>query len=255
MPADTHALSFIPLPGIGAIREGDDLAQILLDALARAGLAPANGDVLAITQKIVSKAEGRTRRLGAVTPSPAAVALARETRKDPRLVELILQESRGIVRTRADLVIVEHRLGLVLANAGIDRSNVTGDDDMVLLLPLDPDASARHVRERVREAGAEIGVIITDSVGRAWRKGTVGIAIGTAGVAPFTDLRGRQDLTGRALQVSEIAPADSLAAAAVLVMGEAAEATPVVLVRGAIGVEGDAPASSVLRPAGEDLFR
>lgn len=256
MRAVPPALSFTPLPGIGAIREGDDLAEILLDALARAGLVLADGDVLAITQKIVSKAEGRTRRLAAVTPSTEAEALARETRKDPRLVELILQESRGIVRTRADLVIVEHRLGLVLANAGIDRSNVTGHDDTVLLLPLDPDASARRVRERVREAaGAQIGVIVTDSVGRAWRKGTVGIAIGTAGVAPFTDLRGRHDLNGRALQVSEIAPADSLAAAAVLVMGEAAEATPVVLIRGAVGVAGEAPASAALRPAGEDLFR
>jgi len=250
------ALSFTPVPGIPEVRPGDDLAALLLAALARAGLALAAGDVLAVTQKIVSKSEGRLCRLADVTPSPRAVALAAETRKDPRIVELILRESREVVRTRPDLVIAEHRLGIVLANAGIDRSNVADGEDAVLLLPEDPDATAARLRAALeRAAGVALGVIITDSVGRAWRRGTVGLAIGTAGVAPFEDLRGRTDMTGRVLQVSEIAPADSLAAAAVLVMGEAAEATPVVLVRGAGGGGPDVPATTVLRPKAEDLFR
>jgi coenzyme F420-0:L-glutamate ligase/coenzyme F420-1:gamma-L-glutamate ligase len=249
-------LSFTPVPGLPEVRAGDDLAALVLAALGRAGLALAAGDVLAVTQKVVSKAEGRLRRLAEVTPSPRAVALAAETRKDPRIVELILAESRDIVRTRPDLVIAEHRLGIVLANAGIDRSNLAGGEDAVLLLPLDPDGTAARMRAALeRAAGVPLGVIVTDSVGRAWRRGTVGLAIGTAGVAPFEDLRGRRDMAGRVLQVSEIAPADSLAAAAVLVMGEAAEATPVVLVRGAGGGGPDVPASAVLRPRAEDLFR
>lgn len=250
-------ISFIALTGIAEVRAGDDLAGILLEALERAGLAPADGDVLAVAQKIVSKAEGRMRRLSDVAPSPAAVKLAGATRKDPRLVELILQESRSIVRTRRDLIIAEHRLGLVLANAGIDRSNVTGDEETVLLLPLDPDASAERLRTALgAAAGARVGVIVTDSLGRAWRKGTLGVAIGTAGVAPYRDLRGGRDRTGRVLQVSEIAPADSLAATAVLLMGEAAEGTPAVLIRGAASLcAGEGPASAVLRPISEDLFR
>lgn len=249
-------LSFTPLPGLPAIGQGDDLAALIGAALAGAGLALADGDVLAVTQKIISKAEGRLRRLAGVSPSARARELAAETGKDPRLVELILQESTGIVRRRRDLIISEHRLGMVLANAGIDRSNLGGGEAEVLLLPVDPDASAVRLREAL-EAGSGrcLGIIITDSVGRAWRRGTVGLAIGTAGVAPFADLRGRPDLAGRALQVSEIAPADSLAAAAVLVMGEAAEGTPVVIIRGARGGGDNQPAGSVLRPRDEDLFR
>jgi coenzyme F420-0:L-glutamate ligase/coenzyme F420-1:gamma-L-glutamate ligase len=257
MPAmTTPALSITAIGRFPEVRRGDDLARLLADALAAAELALADGDILAVTQKIVSKAEGRSRTLDEVTPSARAIELGHETRKDPRLVELILQESRSIVRTRPDLIIAEHRLGIVLANAGIDRSNLPGAEDSVLLLPEDPDASARRLRAALQAAsGAKLGVIITDSVGRAWRKGTVGLAIGTAGVAPFLDLRGRSDRQGRKLQVSEIAPADSLAAAAALVMGEAAEGTPAVLIRGASGVTGEAPASAVLRPAAEDLFR
>ncbi len=249
-------LTFTPLHGLPEVQTGDDLGRLLADALERVHMRLANGDVLAVTQKIVSKAEGRLRRLAEVKPSAHAQTLARETRKDPRIVELILQESRAVVRTRPDLIIAEHRLGIVLANAGIDRSNVAGGDDVVLLLPIDPDATASRLRRELGQAAAvRIGVIITDSVGRAWRKGTVGIAIGTSGVAPFVDLRGTRDMTGRALQVSEIAPADSLAAAAVLLMGEAAEATPVVLIRGAGGGTAEAPATAVLRPRSEDLFR
>lgn len=250
------ALLITPLGGLPEVRPGDDLGELLLGALRHANLAPAAGDVLAVTQKIVSTAEGRVRRLADIVPSARALALATETHKDPRLVELILQESRDIVRRRRDLIIAEHRLGIVLANAGIDRSNLAGNDDTVLLLPADPDASAARLRERLQAASGErCGVIITDSVGRAWRKGTVGIAIGTAGVAPFLDLRGRRDRHGRALQVSEIAPADSLAAAAALVMGEAAEGIPAVLIRGAALALGEGSAAAVLRPRAEDLFR
>ncbi len=250
------ALSLTPLGGLPEVRPGDDLGELLLGALADEDIGLADGDILAVTQKIVSKAEGRARRLAEVTPSPRAVTLGAETGKDPRLVELILRESRQIVRTRRELIIAEHRLGIVLANAGIDRSNLSGDDDTVLLLPEDPDASAARLRNALQAAsGARLGVIITDSVGRAWRKGTVGIAIGVAGVAAFVDLRGRRDRHGRALQVSEIAPADSLAAAAALVMGEAAEGIPAVLIRGAAGALGEGPAAAVLRPRAEDLFR
>jgi coenzyme F420-0:L-glutamate ligase/coenzyme F420-1:gamma-L-glutamate ligase len=250
------ALSFTPVPGLPEVQAGDDLARLLLEALGKARLVLADGDVVAVTQKIVSKAEGRQRLLADVAPSPRAQALARETRKDARIVELILAESRDIVRTRPDLIIAEHRLGIVLANAGIDHSNVAGGDETVLLLPADPDATAVKLRRELeRSYGVRLGVIITDSVGRAWRKGTLGIAIGTAGIAPLRDLRGTRDRTGRPLQVSEIAPADSLAAAAVLLMGEAAEGTPAVLIRGADGGGDDNPATAVLRPKAEDLFR
>jgi coenzyme F420-0:L-glutamate ligase/coenzyme F420-1:gamma-L-glutamate ligase len=250
------SLSFLPVPGLPRVQAGDDLAGLIAAALAAAGMALQSGDLLAVTQKVVSKAEGRLRRLADVVPSPRALELAAGTAKDARLVELILQESRSVIRTRRDLIITEHRLGLVLANAGIDRSNIEAGEDTVLLLPENPDSSARRLRDALSATyGVRLGVLITDSLGRAWRKGTVGVAIGTAGLAPFVDLRGRRDLNGRALQVSEIAPADSLAAAAVLLMGEAAEGTPVVLIRGAALSAGDAPASTVLRPAADDLFR
>lgn len=252
----TAALTVTPLGGLPEVRAGDDVGALLLAALAAAGISLVDGDIIAITQKIISKAEGRLRRLADVVPGERALALARETGKDARIVELILQESRAVLRVRADLLIVEHRLGLVLANAGIDRSNTGSGEDAVLLLPSDPDASAARLRETLeRASGVRLGVIVTDSVGRAWRRGTVGIAIGTSGVAPFVDLRGRPDRGRRTLQSSEIAPADSLAAAAVLVMGEAAEGTPAALIRGATGVTGEAAAHTVLRTPGEDLFR
>lgn len=250
------ALSFTPLPGLPAVGPDDDLAVLIISALEEAGLQLQDGDVLAVTQKIVSKAEGRQRALAEVEARAAALALARETGKDPRLAELILAESREILRKRGELIISEHRLGMVLANAGIDRSNVDGGEDEVLLLPVDPDASARQLRSAIEAVSRRrLGVIITDSVGRAWRRGTVGLAIGTAGVTPLEDLRGEPDINGRPLQVSEVAPADSLAAAAVLVMGEAAEATPVVIIRGAGGGGDNPPASMVLRSRNEDLFR
>jgi coenzyme F420-0:L-glutamate ligase/coenzyme F420-1:gamma-L-glutamate ligase len=254
------ALRLTPLGGLPEVHPGDDLGALILAGFAAAGLVPEDGDIVAVTQKIVSKAEGRLRRLADVRPGARALELARATGKDASLAELILEESRAVLRTRPDLVIVEHRLGLVLANAGIDRSNTGGDHDCALLLPLDPDASAARLRATLEQAsGVRLGVIITDSVGRAWRKGTVGLAIGVSGVAPFVDLRGRCDRGGRTLQASEIAPADSLAAAAVLVMGEAAENTPVALIRGAgaftQGAASEAAARTVQRAPAEDLFR
>jgi len=250
-------LEFLPVAGVPLVQAGDDLAAILIAALRAAGCLPAAGDVVAVAQKIVSKAEGRRVRLDSVTPSAEARDIAARANKDPRVVELILKESRAILRVVPGVIISEHHTGLVLANAGIDRSNLEDSDATALLLPVDPDASAARLRDRLQQAfGVSLGVLITDSIGRAWRLGTVGTAIGCAGVAALNDLRGTRDLFGRVLQVSEVAVADSLAAAAVLAMGEAAEGTPLVLIRGAGG--GQAPeqtARTALRPEDEDLFR
>lgn len=254
-------LTFHPVPGVPLVRAGDDLPGLVIGALKGAGLAPGRGDVVAVAQKIVSKAEGRLVELGGIEPSAEARDIARRADKEPAVVELILRESRSVLRVTPGVIIVEHRTGVVLANAGIDRSNVeAGRDDVALLLPEDPDRSAANLRARLEaEFGGPLGVIVTDSIGRPWRLGTVGTAIGAAGLVALKDLRGRTDLFGRRLQVSEVAVADSLAAAAVLVMGEAAEGTPLVLVRGA-GVGGSDEAESQtarsqLRPRDQDLFR
>ena len=250
-------MRFTPIPGVPLVAAGADLADLVTRALRAADEIPATGDVVAVAQKIVSKAEGRRVLLATVTPSPRAVELARQASKDPRVVELILRESRAVVRVSPGVIITEHNTGVVLANAGIDRSNLEGSDDAALLLPVDPDASAAALRDRLqRDFGVALGVLITDSIGRAWRLGTVGTAIGCAGVLALNDLRGQKDLFGRTLQVSEVAVADSLAAAAVLVMGEAAEGTPLVLIRGAgAGDDRGQTARAALRPRDEDLFR
>jgi coenzyme F420-0:L-glutamate ligase/coenzyme F420-1:gamma-L-glutamate ligase len=248
-------LAFYRLDSVPLIERGDDLAAIILAALRDAELSLQPGDILAVAQKIVSKAEGRRVRLADVAPSAQAQALAAETAKDPRMVELILRESRRVVRTRPGLLIVEHRLGIILANAGIDRSNVAGDEDTVLLLPQDPDASAHGLRAALEDAsGVAPGIMIVDSIGRPWRLGTTGVPVGVAGVTVLQDLRGQPDLFGREMQVAEVAPADSLAAAAVLLMGEGAEGTPVVLLRG-LAAAPDQPLAAVLRPSHEDLFQ
>ncbi|MFN9090518.1 MAG: coenzyme F420-0:L-glutamate ligase, partial [Alphaproteobacteria bacterium] len=208
------------------VQAGDDLAGLLLAAMARAGLTPQSGDVLAVAQKIVSKAEGRSVALASVQPSAAARKLAEQTGKDARLVELILSESQYVVRARPNLIIVRHRLGFVMANAGIDQSNI-GQEDYALLLPRDPDASAAVLAARLG-----LPVVITDSFGRAWRRGTVGVAIGAAGLPALQDLRGQADLFGRTLMVSITGFADEIAAAAGLVMGQGAEGQPAVLLRG-----------------------
>jgi coenzyme F420-0:L-glutamate ligase/coenzyme F420-1:gamma-L-glutamate ligase len=249
-------LRFRRIAGFPLIGPGADLAGLISGALRASGEIPAAGDVVAVAQKVVSKAEGRVVRLDHVEPSERARAIAGQADKDPRVVELILRESRSVIRVSRGVIITEHNTGVILANAGIDRSNLEGSDDAALLLPEDPDASAARLRNRLQaDFGVPLGVIVTDSIGRAWRLGTVGTAIGCAGVLALHDLRGQRDLFGRQLQVSEVAVADSLAAAAVLVMGEAAEGTPLVLIRGAGAGTSDQTARHALRPPGEDLFR
>ncbi len=240
------------------VRAGDDLAILIAAALERAGQTLRPRDVIVVAQKIVSKAEGRSVDLASVTPSAEAVRLGKEIGKDPRLVELILSESARVVRSRPNLMIVEHRLGFVMANAGVDQSNVAPADGIhrALLLPRDPDASAAALRANLQERfGVEIGVVISDSFGRAWRRGTCGIAIGAAGLPSLIDLRGQPDLFGRTLEVSIIGFADEIAAAASLLQGQAAEAQPVVLVRGLDWTAPPAPAAELVRPSAEDLFR
>lgn len=248
----------IALGGVPLVRAGDDLASIVLDALAQSAEALVAGDVLVIAQKIFSKAEGRLVVLSSVTPSPRAEALAGETRKDPRVVELILQEAAEVVRHKADLLVVEHRLGFVTANAGIDMSNLqhATPDDTVLMLPEDPDASCSRLRDALAaRTGVRVGVIMNDSHGRAFRNGVVGVAIGVSGVAALADLRGRPDLFGRKLAITEVAVADELAGAASLLMGQADEARPIVLARGFPLLQREASARELYRPKHMDVFR
>jgi coenzyme F420-0:L-glutamate ligase/coenzyme F420-1:gamma-L-glutamate ligase len=251
-------LALTALPGIPLVKPGDDLAAHIIAALERAGERLQPGDVLVVAQKVVSKAEGRFFALDEIEPSAKAAALAETVDKDARLVELILSESRRVVRHRPGVLIVEHRLGYVLANAGIDASNIEpeGGQQRILLLPVDPDASCRRLRDALR-ARTEVAaaVIVNDSVGRAWRNGTVAIALGAAGLSSLLDLRGALDLFGRPLRVSQVGLADQLAAAASLVQGEAAEGTPVVLIRGFAPEQADAGAAGLIRKPEEDLFR
>jgi coenzyme F420-0:L-glutamate ligase/coenzyme F420-1:gamma-L-glutamate ligase len=242
------------------IHPGDDLGQIIITALEENSLTLMDGDVLVLAQKIVSKAEGRLVNLNQVIPSSRALELAAITQKDARFVELVLRESAEVLRTRINTLIVQHRLGFVCANAGIDHSNVRGewgdDEDWVLLLPEDPDQSARKLREQMRaQYGCDVGVMIIDSHGRAWRTGTVGVAIGIAGVPGLVDLRGVPDLFGFNLRITQVGAADELAAAASLVMGQAAEGTPVVHVRGFPYPLRDSKLAELIREKELDLFR
>jgi len=253
-------LTLTPLPDIPLIQPGDDLAPIILLALKRAGISLEDGDILVLAQKIVSKAEGRLVNLSSVTASSQAVELGGLAQKDPRLAELILRESNAVLRTRPGTIVVEHRLGFVCASAGVDHSNVLGEggqlEDWVLMLPVNPDASAQSLRQRLEAAGdARLGVLIIDSHGRAWRLGTVGVAIGLAGLPGLEDLRGQPDLFGFRLQITQVGVADELAAAASLVMGQAAEGTPVVHVRGFPYLLREGSLGELLRPKEEDLFR
>ena len=255
MPAQ---LTITGLRGVPMVQPGDDLAALTMAAYAATGVAPEDGDVLVVAQKIVSKAERRYVDVATVRPSERAIALAAEVDKDPRFVEVVLSEATRVVRHRPGLLIVEHRLGFVMANAGIDHSNVAAQDDgeRVLLLPVDPDGSAHTLRQRLMDVfGVGIGIIISDSFGRPWRKGTVGVAIGAAGLPAFVDLRGQPDLFGRELLVTETGFADEIAAAAGLLMGQADEAIPIVLVRGLAWSAPDQPAAALVRPAEHDLFR
>jgi coenzyme F420-0:L-glutamate ligase/coenzyme F420-1:gamma-L-glutamate ligase len=246
------------LAGVPLVQPGDDLGAIAAAAFAANGVAPEEGDVLVVAQKIVSKAEGRYVDISTVRPSERAIALAAELDKDPRFVEVVLSESKRVVRHRPGLLIVEHRLGFVMANAGIDHSNIGWEagSERVLLLPVDPDGSAHALRQYLIGAfGVELGVIISDSFGRPWRKGTVGVAIGASGLPALVDLRGHPDLFGRELLVTETGFADEIAAAAGLLMGQADEAVPMVLVRGLAWSAPDRPAGFLIRPAEHDLFR
>jgi coenzyme F420-0:L-glutamate ligase/coenzyme F420-1:gamma-L-glutamate ligase len=253
-------LLFTALPGVPIVQPGDNLASLILEGFKRADIELEDGDVVILAQKIVSKAEGRVIDLQSVEPSTPAIDLAEETRKDPRVVELILRESRKVLRTRDDLIIVEHRLGFICANAGIDHSNVAdpseGGGDSVLLLPEDPDVSAVKIREELYAAtDIKPGVLIIDSHGRAWRMGTVGISIGAAGFPMLLDLRGRPDMTGRLLRVTQVGLGDEIAAGASALMGQADERTPIVHLRGLPYPLRDGALSELLRPEEFDLFR
>ena len=254
----TTALTLTALSAFPMVEPGDDLAELIIASLAASALQLADGDVLVLAQKIVSKSENRYAYLNEVSPGARALELAPQVDKDPRLVELILSESSEVVRSRPGVIIVEHRLGYVHANAGIDKSNIQSDEanPRVLLLPLDADSSASQLRQRILAlTGKAVFVIINDSAGRAWRTGTVGMAIGTAGFEPLEDLIGTGDLFGRKMEVTEVAVADELAAAASFVMGQAAEAAPVVLVRGASLQAADTGSTALIRNKELDLFR
>ena len=252
------SLEIIPLQGLPLIGAGDDLIELMASGFGRSGVTPRAGDVLVVAQKIVSKAEGRLVDLATVEPSANALRLAAEVDKDPRLVEIILSESVRVVRARRGVLIVEHRLGFVMANAGVDQSNVGPADgaQRALLLPRNPDRSAETLRLGLTaQTGADIAVVINDSFGRPWRQGTAGVAIGAAGLPALIDLRGRPDLFGRRLEASIVGFADEIAAAASLVMGQADEAIPAVVVRGLRWFAPPSTAAGILRPPNEDLFR
>ncbi len=264
----TPQIALYALQGIPEVHPGDDLAHLILEALQRSDLILEDSDVLVVTQKIVSKAEGAAIWLNTVQPSPQAEQLALECDKDPRLVEVILQQSRQVIRQRVGTLIMETHHGWICANAGVDRSNVPHSANttapesippegaVALPLPADPDASARALREQLMKAsGADIAVIISDTHGRPWRLGTVNVALGVAGMLPIADLRGQPDREGYLLRVTTVARADELAAAAGIVSGQAAEGIPVVLIRGAEYPRGDGRATDMQRPAEKDMFR
>ena len=254
----TYQLTLTALPNISFVKPGNDLVAILLDSLLEAKIKLQNDDVLIIAQKIISKAEGRLVKLSAAAPSARAIALAQQVEKDPRQVEVILSESREIVRMRPGVLVVEHRLGFVCANAGVDRSNVeaVGGEEYLLLLPENPDRTCAELREKLRaETGATLGIIINDSHGRAWRNGAVGVAIGTAGIPALLDLRGRTDLFNHTLNVTQIGLADELAAAASLLMGQADEGRPVIHARGVPYPFREGTARELIREKELDMFR
>lgn len=248
------------LPGIPLVKPGDDLGALIVSALQAAAIQLQAGDVIAVAQKVVSKAEGRLVRLADVTPSARALELAAITQKDPRFIEVVLSESSEVLRARYNTLIVEHRLGFVCANAGVDRSNVGphggAHDEYLLCLPHDPDGTCQRLRAQFRAAaGAEVGVLINDSHGRAWRNGTVGVAIGVAGLPALLDMRGHQDLFDYTLQVTQIGLADELAAAASLLMGQADERRPVIHIRGVPYPFREGALQELIRPKELDLFR
>lgn len=246
------------LPNIPLVQRGDDLTGIVLRGLQDARLTLADGDVLVIAQKIVSKAEGRMVRLDDIVPSPRAIELGQQSSKDPRFCEVLLWDTREILRVREGLIVVETNQGWVCANAGIDRSNVAphGEEEWVLRLPEDADRSARELRARLKDkTGRGVGILIDDTHGRAWRNGAIGVAVGVAGLPAVEDLRGRADLFGYHLQVTTIGLADQIASAASLLQGQANEGRPIIHVRGVPMGEGEGSSRDIVREKGMDLFR
>ena len=252
-----RSMTVFTLPGIPEVQAGDDLAALIADALEAAGEVLEAGDIIVAAQKIVSKAEGRYIELADMKPGEEALEWAAKTEKDPRLVQAILDETEQVLRWRPNLLVVEHKRGWVMANAGADQSNIEGaEGERVLMLPLDPDASAAEIRSGLQDRyGGPLGVIIADSVGRAWRVGTVGLALGASGVRVMADIRGELDRQGRELKVSIVGAGDEIAAAANLLIGEAAEGTPVAIVRGLDMLDTDQSGADLVRASSEDLFR
>jgi coenzyme F420-0:L-glutamate ligase/coenzyme F420-1:gamma-L-glutamate ligase len=256
--AIARELRLFALPDFPLVASGDDLAAFTVDALGRAGLSLGADDILVFAQKIISKAEGRLVDLATVVASERALELSRIVQKDPRIVELVLRESERVVRAAKDVLIVEHRLGFIMANAGIDQSNVADPaaGEVALLLPEDPDACAARLRDRLTGlTGFAPGIVVSDSFGRPWRVGTVAVAIGCAGIPATLDLRGRTDIFGRILQVTVVGHADEIASAASLLMGQASEAHPVILIRGLATRAPHQTARALMRPSQQDLFR
>jgi len=251
-----NSLTIYPITDLPLVQEGDDLAQLIPTVLERQGIQFRDDDILVVAQKIVSKSEGCTVLLKDVHPSAAAVSLALETDKDPRLVELILRESTEVIRKAPGVIIVRHRLGIISANAGIDQSNIDhAGGECALLLPADPDLSARRLQQAlVEKTGKRLGVIVSDSMNRPWRLGTLGYAIGSAGVMVLDDRRGEADIYGRELKVTMSNHADSIATAAILMMGETSERIPAALVRGLNAKNTEQNARDSIRPVAEDLF-
>ncbi|WEK49612.1 MAG: coenzyme F420-0:L-glutamate ligase [Candidatus Kaistia colombiensis] len=251
-------LTLTTLPDVPLVSPGDDLGGFLIAAIERAGIVPQTRDILVVAQKVVSKAEGRFVDLRQVVPSARAEKLAVAVDKDPRLVEVILSQSTEVVAHRRGAIVVAHKLGFVMANAGVDQSNVdqTDGDTNVLLLPEDPDGWCEALRQRLlAHFDVEMAVVMNDSFGRAWRHGTVGVAIGTAGLPALLDCVGEPDLFGRKLRITQIGLADEVAAAASLLMGQAAEGQPAVLMRGLSWSRPPVPASTLIRAKAEDMFR
>lgn len=252
-----HTLTLTALDGLGEITPGQSIVETIIAALRANALALGDEMVVVLCQKIVSKAENRYVELATISPSPRAKELAALCEKDPCLVELVLRESSAVLRCVKDVLIVRHRLGFVVANAGIDQSNIPNAAARVLLLPEDPDVSAAAIRtDLAQRLRVRVGVIISDSFGRPWRLGVCGTAIGCAGLTALIDLRGKPDRFGRPLRVTQVAVADEIAAAATLVMGEADEGRPIVIVSG-VALEyfsEDGSATQLLRPAQQDLF-
>ncbi|MCA1386404.1 MULTISPECIES: coenzyme F420-0:L-glutamate ligase [unclassified Bradyrhizobium] len=253
----TRSITYSALPGIPLVGPGDDLVGVIADGAKTGEIAVASGDIFVVAQKIVSKAENRYVYLDDVRPSDRAVELAKTVGKDPRHIEVVLSESTEVLRARQNVIIVVHRLGFVMANAGIDESNIEQDrGHRVLLLPEDPDDSCRHLKRGLdRQFGVDVGVIINDSFGRPWRNGVVGVALGSAGIPALQSMIGKPDLFGRPMQVTEIAVADELAAAASLLMGQAAEGQPVIHVRGFSSRAPINSASALVRAKERDMFR